>query len=139
MMRFSSHLIFDGQCRAAFEFYAGILDAKIITMLPFGDSPLADKVPADWQGKILHATLEVGPYTLLGSDAFPNGYVSPRGFSVTLGVDGFAQTKKVFDSLADAGRILLPLQRTFWSGGFGMLIDRFGIPWEINCEQPVGG
>ncbi|HEU4600581.1 MAG TPA: VOC family protein [Steroidobacteraceae bacterium] len=137
-MRFSTHLIFDGQCREAFEFYATLLDAKIVTMLKFGESPLAEKVPPEWQPRILHATLERGSFTLFGSDAFPDGYVSPRGFSVTLGVDGFDQTKKVFDALSDAGRILLPLQRTFWSGGFGMLIDRFGIPWEINCEQPAG-
>jgi PhnB protein len=136
-MRFSTHLIFDGHCRAAFEYYARLLDATIVTMLPFGDSPLADKVPLDWQGKILHATLELGTFQLFGSDALPDGYVSPRGFSVALGVDGFAQTKKTFDGLADAGRILLPLQRTFWSSGFGMLIDRFGVPWEISCEQPA--
>jgi PhnB protein len=136
-MRFSTHLIFDGQCRDAFEYYAGLLDAKIITMLTFGESPLGEKVPPDWHPKVLHATLECGAFTLAGSDAFPDGYVSPRGFSVLLGIDGFAQTTRVFNALADAGRILLPLQRTFWSGGFGMLIDRFGIPWEINCEQPA--
>jgi PhnB protein len=134
-MRFSTHLTFNGQCRDAFDFYARVLNAKIITMLTFGESPLASEVPPDWHAKILHATLECGAFALLGSDAFPNGYVSPRGFSVTLSVDTYHHTKVIFDSLAVGGNIQLPLRKTFWSGGFGMVIDRFGIPWEINCEQ----
>jgi hypothetical protein len=32
----------------------------------------------------------------------------------------------------------MPLQPTFWAKGFGMLIDRFGIPWIINSEQSMG-
>jgi PhnB protein len=38
--------------------------------------------------------------------------------------------------LAEGGKVTMPIQPTFWSPRFGMLVDRFGIPWMINCEPP---
>jgi PhnB protein len=26
------------------------------------------------------------------------------------------------------------LEKTFWAERFGVVVDRFGVPWVINCE-----
>ena len=43
-----------------------------------------------------------------------------------------ADAERVFHSLAEGGRVMMPMQETFWAARFGMLIDRFGIPWMVN-------
>jgi PhnB protein len=129
-------LSFDGQCEAAFRFYERCLNGKITFMLTWGDSPMAKEAPPEWSGKILHATLQVGNTRLQGCDSLPGSYESPRGFVITLDpseVDG----ERLFAELADGGIVHMPLQETFWAHRFGVLTDRFAIPWAINCEKDV--
>ena len=135
-MGISCHLSFDGQCEVAFRTYERLLDAKIVTLLRFGESPLARDVPPQWQQRILHATLRLSDRdSLAGSDASPNSYERPRGFAALLGVTDLNKATEVFAALAEGGLIHMPLQETFWSAAFGVLVDRFGVPWEINCER----
>ncbi len=104
-------------------------------MLTYDDSPMALQVPPEWRGKILHATLAVGQSTLTGTDVLIEQYEKPQGFSVLLGIAEPEEAKRLFHVLAEKGSIRMPYQKTFWSSGFGVLVDRFGIPWEINCEH----
>lgn len=136
-MSLSCHLTFDGHCEAAFRSYQQILGGEITTLLRFGESPLGAQVPADWQARILHANLQIGALSLLGSDAFPGAYQRPQGFAVTLGVAEPAEAARVFEALADGGQIQMPYQPTFWTPGFGVLVDRFGTPWEVNCDPTL--
>jgi PhnB protein len=97
-MEVTPHLTFSGQCEAAFEFYARALGGTIVTMLPFGNSPLAEQVPSEWHGKILHASLAVGGTTLLGADVLPDDYERPRGFFVTLSLDDPVDAQRKFQA-----------------------------------------
>ena len=134
-MRLNAHVAFDGHCREAFELYERCLGGKILTMLTYGDSPMAEQVPAEWRSKILHATLTMdGKIVLYGADAMPNQYQAPRGFHLALGIEDPAKAERVFGQLAENGTVQMPLQKTFWAVLFGMLTDRFGVSWEINCE-----
>jgi PhnB protein len=134
-VRWTPHLTFSGQCEAAFEFYARALGGTIVTMLPYGNSPLAEQVPSEWRGKILHASLAVGDTTLLGADVLPDDYERPRGFFVTLSLDDPVDAQRKFQALAEDGTVRMTIQKTFWSPAFGVLVDQFGVPWEISCEQ----
>ncbi len=134
-MTVNPHLVFSGQCEEAFKFYERCLDAKIKFTLTWGDSPLANQVPPEWGGKVLHATLWVGDTVLTGVDVVPEEYEPPRGFSVMLGLDDPVAAERIFDVLAENGTVGMPLQETFWAARFGGVVDRFGIPWEINCEE----
>ncbi|SRR5579871_5289917 len=136
-MELNPYLTFNGSCEAAFRFYEKSLGAKIEMMLTHGDSPIADQVPAHWRGKIMHARITIGGQTLMGSDAPPDRYQKPQGFSVALGVTDPAEAERMFKALAEGGTVSLALQQTFWAVRFGTLTDRFGIPWMINCEQPA--
>jgi PhnB protein len=60
-----------------------------------------------------------------------------QGFSVTLNVKEPAEAERVFNALAEGGSVGMPLGETFWAEKFGMLTDRFGTPWMINCEKTM--
>ena len=134
-MHLNPYLNFAGQWEEAFAVYAQCLRGRILAMGTFEGSPLVGDVPVSWRSKILHARMIVGDRLLMGGDELPEDYVKPAGFNVTLGPDDPAEAERIFAALADRGKIRMPLQETFWAHRFGMLDDRFGIPWMINCEK----
>jgi PhnB protein len=134
-MQVSLHLTFRGQCEAAFKFYERCLGGTIGSMLTYGESPMAEQVPLEWRSKVVHASMTVGGTVLAGSDALPEQYVQPHGFYVLLGIGVPADAERMFHALAENGKVEMVIQKTFWSPGFGVLVDQFGIPWEISCEQ----
>jgi len=134
-MQLSPYLIFNGQCEAAFKFYEECLGGKIEAMFTYAGTPVEEHVPPEWRHKILHGRLIVGDRVLMGCDAPPERYKEPEGFSVSLEIKDPADAERIFNALAENGRVQMPLQKTFWSARFGMAVDRFGIPWMINCEQ----
>jgi PhnB protein len=135
-MQMNPYLTFKGQCEAAFKFYEKVLGGKIVAMMPHEGTPAADHVPAEWRSKIMHARLVLDDdRVLMGSDAPPSMQEEMKGFSVTLGVDKPADAERIFHALAEDGTVRMPIQETFWAARFGMLTDRFGTPWMINCEK----
>ena len=135
-MRVTTTLHFDGRCAAAFEFYEERLGAKLEFALTWGDSPMADQAPPEWGGKILHARLRIGDTELVGGDIPHGQHQEPRGFSILLGIDDPEEAGRTFAALAEGGTVKVPIHETFWAVRYGMVVDRFGIPWEVNCEQP---
>jgi len=127
-------LSFNGQCEDAFKFYERCLGGKISFMLTWGDSPMAKEAPPEWGRKILHGRVRIGDTDLIGADALPQAYEQPRGFSVLLNMDDAAEAERIFHALAENGTLKMPLQKTFWALRYGILVDQFGVPWEINCE-----
>lgn len=133
-MEMTAYLSFCGDCEAAFKFYEECLDGKLGGIFRYAGTPLADQVPADWQDKVMHSTLAIGGQVLMGGDVAPDRYEKPKGFSLSLQMHDTTQAERVFQLLAKDGTVLMPLEKTFWAARFGMLVDRFGIPWMINCE-----
>ena len=136
-MQMNPYLLFDGQCEAAFKFYAKLLGGKIEAMMTHEGTPAACQVPAEWGSKILHARLNLGGQILMGSDAPPDRQQKPQGFSINISVDSPAEAERLFQALEENGAVTMPIGETFWATRFGMLTDRFGIPWMINCERTV--
>ncbi len=134
-MKLSTHLTFNGQCRAAFNLYRQCLGGAIVTMLTYGDSPMASQTPPEWRDKILHATLKIGDEVLAGVDLLPKDFEPPKGFFVLIEVADPEEAERIFETLSVNGVIRMPIQETFWALRFGVLVDRYGIPWEINCGR----
>ena len=84
----------------------------------------------------MHASITVGGLVLMGGDVAPDRYEEPKGFSLSLQISNTDDAERIFQDLSQDGRIVLPLEKTFWAARFGMVVDRFGIPWLINCEEP---
>jgi PhnB protein len=136
-MQLNPYLLFNGQCAAAFKFYENCLGGKIEVMMSHAGTPAESQVPANWRDKIIHARLVVGDKVLMGSDAPPDRYEAPKGFSISLGVDSPAEAERIFKALSAKGTVNMPLQKTFFAEGFAMVVDQFGIPWMILSQQPV--
>ena len=134
-MQLNPYLTFNGQCETAFKFYEQCLGGKIAFMIKHKGSPIENQVPAEWGDKILHARLTIGDEVLMGSDAPPDRFEKPKGFSVALQIKDPAEAERVFNALATGGVVQMPIQQTFWATRFGMVADQFGIPWMINCEK----
>jgi len=135
-MKLTPHLSFSGQCADAFKFYERVLGGKLMMLMNYGESPMADQVPPDWHNRIVHASLLVDDSALLmGGDAPPDRDGKTTGFCINIGVENPEKAARIFEALAEGGTVQMPLQETFWTVSFGMLTDRFGIPWMINCEQ----
>jgi PhnB protein len=132
-MKLQPYLHFDGDCREAFTFYQSVLGGELRTMLTYGEGP-PELAGPEWRDKILHATLLTGEQELLGSDPAPGRYQPPAGFDVTIAQVDIDEGKRIFAALAQGGAVTMPMQETFWTTGFGMLTDRFGVRWMINCD-----
>jgi PhnB protein len=133
MMHLTTHLNFNGECEAAFQFYAQRLGGKIVTLMRYEGSPMEKHVPAEWAKKVIHASMSLGDGMVMGADSMPGRHEAPKGFTVTLGMGDEAEAERIFAALSENGKIDMPLQKTFWATRFGMVTDRFGIPWMINC------
>jgi PhnB protein len=132
-MKLQPYLHFGGDCRDAMTFYQRVLGGEIATMMTYGEGA-PDLAGPDWQDRILHATLKIGDEELLASDAPPGRYQPPAGFDVTIALEDLDEAKRVFGALSEGGAVTMKMQETFWTRGFGMLVDRFGVRWMINCE-----
>ena len=137
-MRINPYLEFGGDCEAAFRFYERSLGGEIEAMLPFAGSPAEDFAPKEWGEKIMHARLAIGDQVLMGSDTPPDRRQTPAGFSVSLQMESAEAADRVFHALAEGGTVRMPIEETFWAIRFGMLTDRFGIPWMVNCDREDG-
>lgn len=131
-----AYLTFNGNAAEALAFYAKALDGKVSFSMTFGESPMGGETPAAHKDKIMHATLEARGHQLMASDAPPEwkfeGY---KGFSLSVQANNVDEGKKLFDALAAGGQVTMPYGPQFWAVGFGMLTDKFGVPWMVNCEK----
>lgn len=135
-MQMNAYLSFRGECEAAFKFYAECLGGKLGEIFRYAGTPLAEQVPADWQNKVMHGSLTVGDQVFMGGDVAPGRYEKPKGFSLLLHINSTTEAERIFNLLAKDGTVVMPLEKTFWAARFGMLIDRFGMPWLINGGGP---
>jgi PhnB protein len=137
-MRWNPYLAFNNQCKEAFEFYEKCLGGKIVAMIGYGDTPAKEHMPADTAARIMHARLVRGDQVLMGCDAHPAmPYDGIRGCDVAVQVETPAEAERLFAALSEGGTVQMPIGETFWAARFGMLTDRFGVPWMINCEKPT--
>jgi PhnB protein len=134
-MHVNPYLNFNGQCADAFKFYEKVLGAKITFSMTWGEMPgAAEQFPAETHKLIMHATLSVGDAQLMGADSPPGRYQQPKGMNVSIHVKDTAEGERIFKALSENGSVTMPFEKTFWSPGFGMCVDQFGIPWMVNTE-----
>jgi PhnB protein len=137
-MQLNPYLNFNGQCAEAFKFYEQVLGASNTFSMTWGEMPGADQFPAEAHKLIMHSTLSIGDDLLMGADSPPGRYEQPKGMNVSIHVKSVAEGERIFNALSENGNVTMPFQKTFWSPGFGMCVDRFGIPWMVNCEAEAG-
>lgn len=134
MLGVSPYINFKGNCRDAIAFYQSAIGAELAFQQTYGESPMAGMGAAD---NIMHATLKIGGSPLMMCDSPSPHSPGPGGnISLALSLADPAHAAKIFDNLSEGGAVIMPLEKTFWAEAFGMLTDKFGIQWMINCEAP---
>jgi len=132
MPLFDAYLFFNGNCADAMRFYERTFGAKVDMMMTYGQAPDPQQCPAGSSDRIMHAHLTLQGSTLMASDT-PKGQENAgmSGFGLSMNYPTVDEAKGVFDALADGGKVMMPLGKTFWSESFGMLTDRYGVNWMI--------
>jgi PhnB protein len=132
------YLSFDGRCEEALNFYAQCLGGKVSTLMRFEGTPMDGKeLPPEWKQKVMHGTVEAEGAQIMGSDVPPGygGVPGYNGISVSLYIKQDAEkARKAFEALAEGGQVTMPFAPPFWGGHFGMLKDKFGVPWMVSSE-----
>jgi PhnB protein len=130
------YLFFNGRCEEAIEFYRAAVGAEVLFLMRFKDSPepaaQPGMLPPGSENKVMHSTLRIGASTVMASDGRCQGEASFAGFSLSFTAPDAAEADRAFAALAEGGKVLMPLSKTFWSPKFGMLSDQFGVGWMIT-------
>ena len=135
-MQLNAYLHFNGNCDEAFKFYEQALGGKIEMRSTFGESPMAGQMPT-MKDKIVHMRVRIGDQVLMGSDSPPERYSPPQGFSLSLGTKMPEDAEKMFAALSAGGQVHMPMAESFFAKRFGMLVDKFGVPWMVVCQQGI--
>ena len=135
MLGIQPYISFKGNCEEAVNFYADRLGGEVVFMQRYGESPMAGKGPDD---KIMHCTVKIGESAFMGCDNVfedTNPTTIGNNISLTIGTKDVDEAERAFERLSEGATIVMPMQETFWAQRFGMLTDKFGINWMINCEK----
>jgi len=130
-MQVQPYLSFEGRCEEAVEFYRKALGAEVTMLMRFKESPDPGMCSPGSLDKVMHMSFRIGDATLMASDGRCTGQPNFQGISLSLTAPSDAEAERLFDSLADGGQVQMPLTKTFFSSRFGMVADRFGVPWMI--------
>ena len=135
-MQVQSYLFFDGKCEEALQFYSKHLGAKVEMLMRFKESPEPQPpgmtVPGD---KVMHSCFRIGETQIMASDGMCSGQAKFDGFSLSISAANDAEAKRIFNALADGGKVTQPLTKTFFASSFGMLTDRFGVGWMVMAAK----
>ncbi len=137
MSQINVYLFFNGNCADAMQFYARSLGGSPQIMKAKDMPEGGGEVPPELLDQVMHARLEIdGGGVLMASDWMDQKpYPGMNGFRACLAPASAADGQRIFDALADGGKVDAPFGPTFWSPGFGMLTDRFGVQWMVNTER----
>ncbi len=143
MLSVNPYLVFDGRCREAFDFYRSVFGGEFSHVSTFAEMPpgeMPDGVPAEDANRVLHISLPLGDgQVLMGSDR-PSSMGAARfgdAVSLMISLEDQEEARRIFNALAEAGKITTPYGPQFWGANFGSCTDRFGIEWMVN-DSPAG-
>jgi PhnB protein len=136
-MRVQAYVTFNGRCEEALEFYKKSVGAEVTGLVRWKDSPDADmKPPPGFEDKIMNAAFRIGETALMADDGMDEKHAAFNGMRLAIEVTDDAEAKRVFTALGQGGNATMPLMKTFWTSSFGMLTDKFGVPWMVNVVAP---
>ena len=134
MLGVNPYIAFKGNCREAIEFYKGALNAAVLFTQTVGESPMSNMGPPE---NIMHCSLKVGDSTIMMcDDPRPDAAAAGGNISLAIGLNDPERAKQLFGNLSKDGSVLMPLEKTYWAEAFGMVTDKFGIKWMVNCDAP---
>ena len=135
-MQLNTYLNYGGNCEQAFRFYEQHLGGHVTMLMRHDEQPGPSAAPPAWNGKVLHARMNLGGTELLGAD-IPD-YQPMRSAYLSLAVGSDAEADRIYGVLSDGGQLFMPMQETFFASRFAMLRDKFGTSWMLLHMKPQG-
>ena len=138
MASLNPYLNFNGKTEEAFNFYKSVFGGEFAMVQRINETPFADKMPANERNRIMHISLPIGSTVLMGSDILESqGHKLSVGNNchININADNRTEADKIFKGLSAGGNVTMPLADAFWGAYFGMVTDKFGVQWMVNCEQ----
>ena len=135
-MQLHTYLNYGGNCEPAFTFYEQHLGGTITMLMRHGEQPGPGQVPPEWNGKVLHARMNLGGTELLGADIPPDRFQPMRSAYLSLTVDSIGEAERIYAVLTDGGEIYMKMQETFFAIRFAMFRDKFGTSWMLMHPKP---
>lgn len=136
-MRLTPYLMMDGNAKEAIEFYQKALEAQVLFLQTFGEMPANPEypLPEAARDRVGHAAIKIGESELMFSDTFPGQPVQiGNQVTICLSTDSADKSKQLFEALQEGGSVVMPLQETHFSPGYGIVTDKFGISFQIYTE-----
>jgi PhnB protein len=134
-MQVQPYLSFEGRCDEAIEFYKKAIGAQVDMVMRFKEAPDQSMNSPGSADKVMHAALRAGDTQLLMSDGRCTGNPSFGGISLALSATSEADAERIFNALAEGGKVNMPMAKTFFSPRFGMCNDKFGVGWMVLVAQ----
>jgi PhnB protein len=134
-MYVTPYIFFNGNCAEALGYYQKAIGARVVTRMTYGETPAKEHVAKDQHDKVIHAVLMIGNTAVMAADdCMAKGAIQHGGYGLTISVDSPEKARKIFDGLADGGKVTMALDKTFFAEAFGSVNDRFGVAWMVICE-----
>ena len=132
-MKVQAYITFNGRCEEALEFYKKSIGAEVTSLMRWKESQDKDmKGPPGYEEKIMNAAFRIGETELMADDGMGESSAQFKGMTLAIEVADDAEAERVFTALGESGIVTMPLAKTFWTSSFGMLTDKFGVPWMVN-------
>jgi PhnB protein len=136
-MNVQAYISYRGRCEEALEFYKKSIGAEVIGLMRWKESPDATmKAPPGFDEKVMNASFRIGDTLLMADDSPGEAPAEFKGMTLAIEVADDPEAQRVFTALCESGTITMPLMKTFWTSSFGMLTDKFGVPWMVNVAAP---
>lgn len=135
MQAIETYLYFNGNCEQALDFYVQCLGGSVPTLMRYEGAPMEKELPPEWKRRVMHAHFQAEGTGFMAGDVMP-GQPAPQygGFAISLFMDDLPRAEKIFNALAEGGQVTMPFAPPFWGGHFGMLTDKFGVPWMVSVH-----
>ncbi len=137
MVKINPYLNFKGNCEEAFNFYKSVFGGEFNFIQRFKDTPPEYQSGPEDAEKIMHVALVLDDGSMImGSDvpsSMEKDIVEGSNFTLSYSAKSVDEANKIFDLISSAGKVSMPLQKTFWGSLFGMTTDKFGINWMVDC------
>lgn len=143
MATINSYLNFNGNAEEVFNFYKLIFGGEFAMVTRYGEMPGCDEMPEGGKlsesdkSKIMHIALPIGKSDILMGSDIPDSMGQLKqgdNFSISISADSKEEADKLFNGLAEDGKVEMPLADTFWGAYFGMCADKFGIQWMVSYD-----
>lgn len=130
------YLVTNNNGLEAVEFYKDVFGAEVLTCTTFGQA--IPDTPDENKDLVLNAALSIDGIRLQLSDNGPHHeYVQGTNMTACLQLDSVEEARELYQKLiVDAKQIGLELQETPWSPAYAIVLDKFGMNWQINTDIP---